>query len=169
MLHDRSIFRLTPTFSNRHALRGRGSRRESTISVSHTSGGIYSSFTSDNPRFLTHSSFDLPDDVFEPGEARPVRPKKKVAKPTTAAAPQKRSIDAVDVSRIEPSNFIAAKRLKRYFDNVWLWTSANSLIGHDSPRSEATSFGKRIQPCSHAGLIRLLCVISTCCNKNMER
>ncbi|GAM42651.1 poly(A) polymerase [Talaromyces pinophilus] len=50
-----------------------------------------------NDLSVTHvRSFDLPDDVFEPGEARPVRPKKKVAKPTTAAAPQKRSIDAVD-------------------------------------------------------------------------
>ncbi|RAO66350.1 uncharacterized protein BHQ10_002362 [Talaromyces amestolkiae] len=50
-----------------------------------------------NDLSVTHvRSFDLPDDVFEPGEARPIRPKKKVAKPTTAAAPPKRSIDAVD-------------------------------------------------------------------------
>jgi hypothetical protein len=75
----------------------------------------------------------------------------------------------VDVSRIEPSNFIAAKRLKRYFDNVWLWAFANSLIGHHSLGSKATSFSKRIQPRSHAGLIRLFNVISTCCNENMER
>ncbi|EED20403.1 poly(A) polymerase pla1, putative [Talaromyces stipitatus ATCC 10500] len=50
-----------------------------------------------NDLSITHvRSFDLPDDAFEPGETRPVRPKKKVAKPATAAAPQKRSIDAVD-------------------------------------------------------------------------
>lgn len=131
------------------------------------SGGIYSGITlililSNTP------SFDLPDDVFEPGEARPVRPKKKVAKPTTAAAPPKRSIDAVDVSRLEPSNFIAAKRLKRYFDNVWLWTFANNLIGHYPPGSEASSVGKRIQPCSYAGLIRVFRVVSTCCNGTMK-
>jgi hypothetical protein len=46
------------------------------------------------------SSFDLPDDVFQPGETRPVRPKKKVVKKTEGSS-QKRSIDALDVSCLE--------------------------------------------------------------------
>ncbi|BDD57229.1 hypothetical protein MAP00_002614 [Monascus purpureus] len=45
---------------------------------------------------ITHvRNFDLPDDVFEPGETRPTRPKKKVIKKAESAA-QKRSIDALD-------------------------------------------------------------------------
>lgn len=47
------------------------------------------------------TSFDLPDDVFRPEETRPTRPKKKVAKKASAAVTHKRSIDAVDVSRLE--------------------------------------------------------------------
>lgn len=43
------------------------------------------------------SSFDLPDDVFEPGETRPTRPKKKIIKKAEPTA-QKRPIDALDVS-----------------------------------------------------------------------
>jgi len=56
---------------------------------------------------LTFSSFDLPEDVFQPGETRPLRPKKKVVKKTDAAGQgQKRRIDEVDVSvqkrRVKP-------------------------------------------------------------------
>ncbi|CAL5866937.1 uncharacterized protein PFLUO_LOCUS1149 [Penicillium psychrofluorescens] len=40
-------------------------------------------------------SFDLPDDVFQPGETRPPRPKKKMIKKTEAAG-QKRSISELD-------------------------------------------------------------------------
>ena len=42
-------------------------------------------------------SYDLPDDVFQPGEQKPTRPKKKITKRVVSAA-QKRPIDAVDVS-----------------------------------------------------------------------
>ena len=42
-------------------------------------------------------SYDLPDDVFQAGEQKPSRPKKKVTKRVVSAA-QKRPIDAVDVS-----------------------------------------------------------------------
>ena len=38
---------------------------------------------------LGHASYDLPDDVFAPGEAKPTRPKKKVSK--------KRDVDAMEV------------------------------------------------------------------------
>ncbi|KAL1979970.1 hypothetical protein VTN96DRAFT_4855 [Rasamsonia emersonii] len=49
-----------------------------------------------NDLTITHvRNFDLPDDVFEPGETRPTRPKKKVIKKPEAAG-QKRSIDALD-------------------------------------------------------------------------
>lgn len=48
---------------------------------------------------LTFPSFDLPDDVFQPGETRPARPKKKVIKKTDAAGQgQKRRIEELDVS-----------------------------------------------------------------------
>jgi poly(A) polymerase len=50
------------------------------------------------------TSFDLPDDVFQPGETRPTRPKKKIIKKAEAGA-QKRSIDSLDVS--------ACKRVKQ--------------------------------------------------------
>jgi poly(A) polymerase len=43
------------------------------------------------------TSFDLPDDVFQPGETRPTRPKKKIIKKHEAGA-QKRSIESLDVS-----------------------------------------------------------------------
>ncbi|KAG2420940.1 Poly(A) polymerase [Aspergillus terreus] len=47
---------------------------------------------------ITHvRNFDLPDDVFQPGETRPTRPKKKVIKKTEATA-QKRGIESLDVS-----------------------------------------------------------------------
>jgi len=39
----------------------------------------------------------LPDDVFEPGDIRPTRPKKKIVKKTEATA-QKRNIDSLEVS-----------------------------------------------------------------------
>lgn len=49
-------------------------------------------------RFYTdYSSFDLPDDVFQPGEARPSRPKKKVVKKADPAG-KKRRLDELDVS-----------------------------------------------------------------------
>lgn len=38
---------------------------------------------------LGHASYDLPDDVFAPGEAKPTRPKKKVSK--------KRDLDTMEV------------------------------------------------------------------------
>ncbi|KAJ5312075.1 hypothetical protein N7508_002905 [Penicillium antarcticum] len=45
---------------------------------------------------VTHTrNFDLPDDVFEPGEVKPVRPKKKVVKRTETAG-QKRNISQLD-------------------------------------------------------------------------
>ncbi|OQD78671.1 hypothetical protein PENDEC_c001G01034 [Penicillium decumbens] len=49
---------------------------------------------------VTHvRNFDLPEDVFQPGETRPLRPKKKVVKKTDAAGQgQKRRIDEVDDS-----------------------------------------------------------------------
>jgi poly(A) polymerase len=40
-------------------------------------------------------NFDLPDDVFEPGDTRPTRPKKKIVKKTEATA-QKRNIDSLE-------------------------------------------------------------------------
>ncbi|EFE43707.1 hypothetical protein TRV_01516 [Trichophyton verrucosum HKI 0517] len=43
-------------------------------------------------------NYDLPDDVFQPGEVRPTRPKKKVVKKVEQTVSQKRNIDAVDVS-----------------------------------------------------------------------
>jgi poly(A) polymerase len=46
---------------------------------------------------LTPRSFDLPDDVFQPGETKPSRPKKKVVKRSEIAG-QKRSIGELDVS-----------------------------------------------------------------------
>lgn len=42
-------------------------------------------------------SFDLPDDVFQPGETRPTRPKKKIVKKTEPTT-QKRGIDTLEVS-----------------------------------------------------------------------
>ena len=41
-------------------------------------------------------SYDLPDDVFEPGEVRPTRPKKKVIKKVDSAS-KKRSFDASEI------------------------------------------------------------------------
>ncbi|RHZ47108.1 polynucleotide adenylyltransferase [Aspergillus thermomutatus] len=49
-----------------------------------------------NDLSITHvRNFDLPEDVFQPGEARPTRPKKKVIKKPEAGA-QKRGIDSLD-------------------------------------------------------------------------
>ncbi|GIJ83497.1 hypothetical protein Asppvi_002320 [Aspergillus pseudoviridinutans] len=49
-----------------------------------------------NDLSITHvRNFDLPDDVFQPGETRPTRPKKKIVKKAEAGA-QKRSIDSLD-------------------------------------------------------------------------
>jgi hypothetical protein len=50
--------------------------------------------------FFTHSSFDLPDDVFQPGETRPSRPKKKVIKKTDSTG-QKRRLGEMHVSQHE--------------------------------------------------------------------
>ncbi|GFF88334.1 poly(A) polymerase Pap [Aspergillus lentulus] len=51
-----------------------------------------------NDLSITHvRNFDLPDDVFQPGETRPTRPKKKIIKKHEAGA-QKRSIESLDVS-----------------------------------------------------------------------
>ena len=44
---------------------------------------------------LGHCSYDLPDDVFLPGEAKPTRPKKKASK--------KRDLDAMEVRVLLPS------------------------------------------------------------------
>ena len=41
-----------------------------------------------------HASYDLPDDVFAPGESKPTRPKKKVGK--------KRDLDAMEVRPQSP-------------------------------------------------------------------
>jgi hypothetical protein len=47
---------------------------------------------------LTKHSWDLPDDVFGPGEVKPARPAKKVVKNTKPVAkPVRRSINDVDV------------------------------------------------------------------------
>ena len=43
---------------------------------------------------LGHASYDLPDDVFAPGESKPTRPKKKVGK--------KRDLDAMEVRLQSP-------------------------------------------------------------------
>ncbi|KAF4152712.1 hypothetical protein CNMCM6069_001770 [Aspergillus lentulus] len=49
-----------------------------------------------NDLSITHvRNFDLPDDVFQPGETRPTRPKKKIIKKHEAGA-QKRSIESLD-------------------------------------------------------------------------
>lgn len=56
-----------------------------------------SSSVCDSWIFLMSSSFDLPDDVFQPGETRASRPKKKVTKRSETAG-QKRSIGELDVS-----------------------------------------------------------------------
>ncbi|OJJ34893.1 hypothetical protein ASPWEDRAFT_111886 [Aspergillus wentii DTO 134E9] len=51
-----------------------------------------------NDLAITHvRNFDLPEDVFQPGETRPTRPKKKVVKKAEAIG-QKRGIDSLDVS-----------------------------------------------------------------------
>ncbi|KAK2747766.1 polynucleotide adenylyltransferase [Myotisia sp. PD_48] len=57
-------------------------------------------------------NYDLPEDVFGPGEVRPSRPKKKVVKKTEPTPPQKRNIDAVDrdASASQESTEISAKR-----------------------------------------------------------
>lgn len=47
--------------------------------------------------FNTRISFDLPEDVFQPGETRPQRPKKKIIKKSGAGG-QKRGIESLDVS-----------------------------------------------------------------------
>ena len=47
--------------------------------------------------FNTRISFDLPEDVFQPGETRPQRPKKKIIKKAGAGG-QKRGIESLDVS-----------------------------------------------------------------------
>ncbi|KAH1618793.1 hypothetical protein KXX21_008797 [Aspergillus fumigatus] len=58
-----------------------------------------------NDLSITHvRNFDLPDDVFQPGETRPMRPKKKIIKKPEAGA-QKRSIESLDDASIP-----AAKR-----------------------------------------------------------
>ncbi|EAW07294.1 polynucleotide adenylyltransferase [Aspergillus clavatus NRRL 1] len=58
-----------------------------------------------NDLAITHvRNFDLPDDVFQPGETRPTRPKKKIIRRPEAGA-QKRGIESVD----DPSHS-AAKR-----------------------------------------------------------
>ncbi|KLJ12087.1 poly(A) polymerase [Blastomyces silverae] len=57
---------------------------------------------------ITHvRNYDLPDDVFQPGEVRPSRPKKKVVKKSEATA-QKRSIHALDNE--EPTEHPAKRR-----------------------------------------------------------
>ena len=40
----------------------------------------------------------MPDDVFQPGETRPTRPKKKVVKKADAVSGQKRTLETIDVS-----------------------------------------------------------------------
>ncbi|KAL3436615.1 Poly(A) polymerase central domain-containing protein [Aspergillus tetrazonus] len=51
-----------------------------------------------NDLSITHvRNYDLPEDLFQEGEARPTRPKKKVVKKVPAGG-QKRSFDSVDVS-----------------------------------------------------------------------
>ena len=48
---------------------------------------------------LIVSSFDLPDDVFQPGEVRPKKPMKKVVKKNVDIAGQKRNNTELDVSQ----------------------------------------------------------------------
>ncbi|WEW54776.1 polynucleotide adenylyltransferase [Emydomyces testavorans] len=56
-----------------------------------------------NDLTITHvRNYDLPEDVFPPGEVRPVRPRKKVIKKVEPTV-QKRSIDAVDSQEIRES------------------------------------------------------------------
>ncbi|KAJ5161954.1 polynucleotide adenylyltransferase [Penicillium capsulatum] len=56
---------------------------------------------------VTHvRNFDLPDDVFQPGESRPSRPKKKVIKKTETAG-QKRRLDQLD----EPSAGVTKRQV----------------------------------------------------------
>ncbi|KAM5467583.1 polynucleotide adenylyltransferase [Microsporum ferrugineum] len=49
------------------------------------------------------NSYDLPDDVFQAGEVRPTRPKKKVIKKVEQTVAQKRNIDAVDGQELSDS------------------------------------------------------------------
>lgn len=51
------------------------------------------------------NSYDLPEDLFQAGETRPSRPKKKIVKKTSTSG-QKRSFESVDVS--------AYKRVRSY-------------------------------------------------------
>ncbi|KAI9372431.1 Poly(A) polymerase central domain-containing protein [Aspergillus egyptiacus] len=56
-----------------------------------------------NDLSITHvRNYDLPDDVFQPGETRPSRPKKKVVKRVSAGA-QKRTLESVDESPNPPA------------------------------------------------------------------
>ncbi|KKK21417.1 hypothetical protein P175DRAFT_0514913 [Aspergillus ochraceoroseus IBT 24754] len=51
-----------------------------------------------NDLSITHvRNFDLPEDIFQPGEVRPTRPKKKIVKKAPAGG-QKRTIESVDDS-----------------------------------------------------------------------
>ncbi|PGH28249.1 hypothetical protein AJ80_00140 [Polytolypa hystricis UAMH7299] len=60
-----------------------------------------------NDLTITHvRNYDLPDDVFQPGESRPMRPKKRIIKRVESTA-QKRNIQAVDGQEAVES---AAKR-----------------------------------------------------------
>jgi poly(A) polymerase len=57
----------------------------------------------DEPLISPFHSFDLPDDLFQPGETRPVKkskkvPKKNVQKADGVGQGQKRGIDELDVS-----------------------------------------------------------------------
>ncbi|PLN83448.1 Poly(A) polymerase [Aspergillus taichungensis] len=50
-----------------------------------------------NDLAVTHiRNFDMPDDVFQPGETRPTRPKKKVVKKADAVSGQKRTLESID-------------------------------------------------------------------------
>ncbi|PKY09113.1 Poly(A) polymerase [Aspergillus campestris IBT 28561] len=52
-----------------------------------------------NDLAVTHiRNFDMPDDVFQPGETRPTRPKKKVVKRVDGVSGQKRTLETIDVS-----------------------------------------------------------------------
>ena len=65
-------------------------------------------------RWLTRYSYDLPDDVFQAGETKPSRPKKKVTKKVPSTG-QKRSIEDVEVSncvRVVANAIVAALGLR---------------------------------------------------------
>lgn len=56
----------------------------------------------------------MPDDVFQPGETRPTRPKKKVVKKADAISGQKRTLETIDVSAYKSVKTNHDQRITRH-------------------------------------------------------